>query len=246
MCSRGCRDRGCPFGNAATAMSTRARRSTRAAPGTPGMAASVYGARSACTRSMSWTSCAALLEVAEVEVAFGRAHRRVSAQSEEARDAGIQEFADESVGTGVGVPDACEVSERRDGGLAPDEAKHVQRTAARRATGAVGDRDEARTGIREVADRLVQRDRPGLGSSAGRPPEGERHRRCAQVDGHIGASRQFGTKAAGRPRIAHPAVRPMMRFHRGRVPGSVVAPLPGPPTGGGTVPADDRATIGPR
>ena len=53
------------------------------------------------------------LEIAEEELALGGAGRRVAPQREEARDAGIQELADERVRAGVGVPDTGEVGERR-------------------------------------------------------------------------------------------------------------------------------------
>ena len=173
-------------------------------PGRPGIAASVYGARSACTRSMSWTSCAALSRSprngsSSAAPAGGSPRRARKLVMPASRNSRMSAF-----GAGVGAPDAREVRERRDIGLAQDEAQQLERAPAGRAAGAVRDGDEARTRRGEVPDRLVEGRRRRLRTSAG-TPRTRTARGCAQVDGHVvllGSERRM----AGRPRIAHPAV----------------------------------------
>ena len=126
----------------------------------------------------------------------------IAPQREEARDAGIQELADEGRGSCPGVADAGEMRERLDVRLAEDVGQQLQGSATGRAAGAVGHRDEARVDAGQMADGLVQRGDTGLGA---RRVDLERdgHRWHAQIDRHGGLLGIVGGQRPGGRDTSH-------------------------------------------
>jgi hypothetical protein len=96
------------------------------------------------------------LQVTQVHVVLGGARGRVSAQREEAADAGVEELADETVGTRIGVAHAREVRQRLDIGRGANVTQHLERASAGGSAGTVRHRDEPRPDLGEARDRLVQ------------------------------------------------------------------------------------------
>ena len=191
------------------------------------------GARSIWARSMSCTSCGGALEVAEEVVVLGCAGGRISAQREEARDAGIQELADEASSALVGRADAREVGEGLDIRRLADVPDELERAPTGRSAGPVGHRDEPGTGRGEVTDRLVEGRRSGVGAGridlererngveaarghgahfgrgTGRPVG--RGSRSARGEGHVSSRAGAGLGCRSTPGMAG-------HFHHGRAP----------------------------
>ena len=134
------RERGCPFGNAATATrSGRGRSRIALRAGDAGHAAWANGSRSACTRWMSCTSSAALPQVAEARVVVASAPAGGSPRSARklvmpaSRNSRMRRLA-----SAYDRADAGQVRHRLDVGVLEHVAQHVERATARGAAGAEG------------------------------------------------------------------------------------------------------------
>src|SRR5437764_6798742 len=94
---------------------------------------------------------------------FGLAARRITTQREHVLYPGRADLVEDRDELLAGAPDAAEVCHRLDSQVALEPPGHLQRAVARRATGAVGHRDEVRLERAERFERGAEIPLPVVG-----------------------------------------------------------------------------------